>query len=155
MPVRTAVLVLARGAYGMALCIAPGALMGVAGGPPPSRRTRTVARLLGARHLVQAAITAAALAGPTPPGIELAASALRGARPGGAVLLLGAEVDLLHAASMAGLAVLAPRRRRIGLADSLIAAGLAADVLISRPGDAAGQAPGMVSPPTGASTSPE
>jgi hypothetical protein len=135
MPVRTAVLVLARGAYGIALCVAPGALMGLAGGPPPSRRTRAVARLLGARHLVQAAITSVA--------------------PDGAVLLLGAEVDLLHAASMAGLAVLAPRRRRIGLADGLIAAALAADVLISSPGDAAGQAPGMVSPPTGASTSPE
>jgi hypothetical protein len=42
-------------------------------------------------------------------------------------------VDGLHAASMLGLAVLDPRRRRAGLADGLIALAFAGDALARRP----------------------
>ncbi|MGH3671099.1 MAG: hypothetical protein ACRDSH_10755, partial [Pseudonocardiaceae bacterium] len=42
------------------------------------------------------------------------------------VLALGVEVDLAHAASMLGLAMLDPRRRRAGLRDAAVAAALAA-----------------------------
>jgi hypothetical protein len=94
-----------RGAYGIALCAAPGPLMGLLGGPPPGRRARAVARMLGARHLAQASLLG--MGGP-------------------AVASLGAEVDLLHAASMFGLALVVPRRWRAGLADGLIATAFAA-----------------------------
>jgi hypothetical protein len=65
-----------------------------------------VAGVLGTRHLVQALLTAD--------------------RPTSAVLLLGAEADAAHAASMAGLAVMSGRWRRYALGDALIAASLAA-----------------------------
>lgn len=94
-----------RGAYGVALCAAPGPLMGLLGGPPPGRRACAVARVLGARQLTQATLTG--MGGP-------------------AMASLGAEVDLLHAASMFGLALVVPRRWRAGLADGLIATAFAA-----------------------------
>jgi hypothetical protein len=43
------------------------------------------------------------------------------------VLVLGAQVDLLHSASMLGLGVIDGPRRRIGLTDGVIAAAFAAD----------------------------
>ncbi|HEY5456182.1 MAG TPA: hypothetical protein VIJ96_12005 [Acidothermaceae bacterium] len=63
------------------------------------------ARLLGARQLTQAAITALA---PTP-----------------RVIRFGAAVDTLHACTGIGLAVLVPRWRRTALADAAVAAGFA------------------------------
>lgn len=63
------------------------------------------ARLLGARQLTQAIITALA---PTP-----------------RVIRLGAAVDTLHACTGVGLAVLVPRWRRTALADAAVAAGFA------------------------------
>jgi len=79
---------------------------------PASARARGVTRLLGARHLLQAALTS-------------------GPAPGAARLAIGAAVDLTHAASMAALAAADPKLRRATLADALIettfgAAGLAA-----------------------------
>jgi len=65
-----------------------------------------VTRLLGIRHLIQAAVTAAA--------------------PNAVVLTIGAQVDLAHAASMVALAAASPPLRRAGLADGLIAAMFAA-----------------------------
>jgi hypothetical protein len=117
----TAARVLLRGAYGVALCATPGAVLGLAGGPPASRRARTVARILGVRQLAQAAVSGRALA----PDI--------GTEDRAALLTLGALVDVLHAASMLGLAVVDPPRRRAGLADGLIALAFAGDALARRP----------------------
>jgi hypothetical protein len=96
---------LARAGYGTALLIAPGPMIGVVTGQPPSRRARRVARILGVRHLAQAAITAL--------------------NPGPEVVALGVVVDLLHAASMFAFAAVVPDLRRAELADALAATALA------------------------------
>jgi hypothetical protein len=70
-----------------------------------------VARVLGVRHLVQAGLTAAALRGE--PGSPLP-------------LVLGAAVDVLHASTMVGLAVVDRGARRVALADTGIEVSLAA-----------------------------
>ena len=80
---------------------APGAAPGAA---------PAVAGILGTRHLAQALLTAD--------------------RPTSAVLLLGAEADAAHAASMAVLALVSGRWRRYALGDALIATSLAAVGLI-------------------------
>jgi hypothetical protein len=115
--------VLLRGAYGAALCCAPGSVLTLAGGrsAAASPRTRAVARVLGARHLAQALVSAA--------------------RPSPAVLILGAAVDVLHSASMLALAAVDRPRRRLGLTDSVIAGAFAAG------GFAIGGRPLTVSPP--------
>jgi hypothetical protein len=100
-----------RAWYGGALLCAPGLIIRMATGRPAGARARGVTRLLGARHLLQAALTP----GPAP----------------GARLAIGAAVDLTHAASMAALAAADPKLRRAILADALIettlgTAGLAA-----------------------------
>ena len=82
---------LARAGYGAALLCAPGPMIGVVTGQPPSRRARRVARVLGVRHLAQAAITAL--------------------NPGPEVVALGVIVDLLHAASMFAFAAVVPDLR--------------------------------------------
>jgi hypothetical protein len=96
---------LARAGYGTALLCAPGPMIGVVTGQPPSRRARQVARILGVRHLAQAAITAF--------------------NPGPEVVALGVIVDLLHAASMFAFAAAVPDLRRAELADALAATALA------------------------------
>jgi hypothetical protein len=96
---------LARAGYGTALLCAPGPMIGVVTGQPPSRRARQVARILGVRHLAQAAITAL--------------------NPGSEVVALGVVVDLLHAASMYAFAAVVPDVRRAELADALAATALA------------------------------
>ena len=80
-------------------------MIGVVTGQPPSRRARQVARILGVRHLTQAAITAL--------------------NPGPEVVALGVVVDLLHAASMFAFAAVVPDLRRAELADALAATALA------------------------------
>ena len=101
-----------RGAYGLALLGVPGLLIRLAGGPGDVR-SRGAARLLGARQLVQAALTA-----PEPSAMTLA---------------LGVEADLAHALSMLGLAVLDQRRRRPGYTDAVGATAFAAaGVLVIR-----------------------
>jgi hypothetical protein len=64
-----------------------------------------VARVLGIRHLVQAAVTAGA--------------------PGPEMFTVGSMIDLCHAASMLGLATVDKSLRRAELADALVAAALA------------------------------
>ncbi len=91
-----------RACYGAALLIAPGRVITAATGRPASRRACGVARVLGARHLIQAVVTMAASSSAESVG-------------------LGALVDLAHAASMAGLAVADRRVRRLTLPDALIA----------------------------------
>jgi len=77
---------------------------GVAAGPL-SNRGRKVVRVLGARQVAQAVATGRA---PTP-----------------AVLWLGAEVDVAHAATMIGLAAVERRYRRAALVDAAIATAFA------------------------------
>ena len=96
---------LARAGYGAALLCAPGPMIGVVTGRPPSPRARQVARVLGVRHLAQAAITAL--------------------NPGPEVVALGVVVDLLHAASMFAFAAAVPDLRAAELADALAATALA------------------------------
>ena len=118
----TTVLTLVRAGYGAALVCAPGALIKLTGDTAtgqsagadharPSRRACGVARVLGVRHLVQA-------------GLALAA---QWAEPGSPVpLVLGAAVDVLHAGTMVGLAVVDRGARRVALADTGVELALAA-----------------------------
>jgi len=100
----------------------------LATGNRPSRRTCQVARLLGARHLAQATLTAL-----TPlPGAFVA----------------GAGADALHAASMLILAAVDRPARRAALTDTAAEAAFAAAGLA-----AASRGNGPAAPlPTGAST---
>lgn len=77
---------------------------GLSGGPlgPGGRR---VVRVLGVRQLAQAWLT--------------------GRKPTPLVLRLGVEVDLAHAVSMIGLAVVSRRYRPRALGDAAVAAALA------------------------------
>lgn len=98
--------VLVRTAWGVALVAAPGLMARTAAGRGGfSTRTEHVARLLGSRHLLQAAVTAA--------------------RPDTPVLLIGAAADVLHAASGVALGVLDGRWRRPALLDAAVAAAFA------------------------------
>jgi hypothetical protein len=94
-----------RAGYGMALLCAPGPVIRRCTGKPANRRTLTGARVLGARHLAQAALTARA----TP-----------------AVQGVGAIVDALHAASMMLLAAADAELRRAAGIDAAVASGFAA-----------------------------
>ena len=107
----------ARAAYGLALVCWPGRAVRLAQGTPADGRVQVVARVLGGRHLTQAAATAA--------------------RPSPGVLTLGADTDLAHAASMLALAVADRRRCRAALVDAAVAAAFAAAgaVLARLPGD--------------------
>lgn len=99
-------LLLVRTAWGVALLTAPRLLARVAAGHAASSGTgKDFARLLGGRHLVQAAATARH---PTFP-----------------VLLTGAAADALHATTGVALGVLAPRWRRAVLLDAAVAAAFA------------------------------
>ena len=98
--------VAARVVYGAALLLAPDAVIGTVAGAPPGDAVRRLGRVLGARHLAQALLTAD--------------------RPVRRALKLGALVDLLHLASMLGLAVVVPRHRRCALLDAAAAAAWAA-----------------------------
>ncbi len=111
----------------MALLCAPQALIKLTGdtvtGQSPGERARPsgracgVARVLGVRHLVQAGLTA---------------SALRATEPEPALPLgLGAAVDLLHASTMVGLAVLDRGARRVALADTGVEVALATAGLVT------------------------
>lgn len=94
-----------RGGYGAALLLASGRMAQLVSGRPADPRTRVVVRLLGARHLAQAVVT--------------------GVRPGPLPLALGAEVDVVHAASMLGLATVARSQRRSGVVDAAVATAFA------------------------------
>jgi hypothetical protein len=110
---------LLRAGYGAVLLGAPGAVIGICTGQPASSRARATARLLGARHLAQAAVTVAA--------------------PTGRVLAVGAGLDLAHAASMLALAAGRRPLRRAELADAATEAafavlGAAGPAITARPG---------------------
>ena len=106
MPPAARLLQLTRASYGVALVMAPGLVIYLATGRFPSRRARRVAQLLGTRHLVQAAVTAAV---PVPD-----------------VFTLGAAVDAGHAASMLTLAPAGGNAWRAALLDALAEAVFAA-----------------------------
>ena len=91
-----------RAAYGAALLAVPSRILRACGGDPADGAALAVARVLGGRHLVQAA-----LAGNDPGAVR---------RYGGAV------VDLLHAASMFAVARMDAPRRRPALIDGSVAA---------------------------------
>jgi hypothetical protein len=95
-----------RASYGIALLLVPGKAIRLATGRCPSRRTRQVAQLLGARHLLQTALTAV--------------------MPRPRTFALGGEVDTLHATSMLLLAALSRPGRRVALTDALTEAAFAA-----------------------------
>ena len=95
-----------RAAYGAALVLLPGPVIWLATGQRPGRRARRVAVVLGIRHLIQAALTAAA---PEPP-----------------VLATGGQVDAVHAASMLLLAAVSRGGRRAAVTDALTEAAFAA-----------------------------
>jgi hypothetical protein len=90
--------------------------------PPLDRRSRGVIRVLGIRQVGQALVT--------------------GPQPSAAVLLLGAEVDAAHAASMVTLALCSRRWRRAALADAMIA------TLFALAGAAAARSGGRPAPQT-------
>lgn len=100
-----ALLPAARASYGVALVLAPGPVIRLATGRFPGRRARRVARVLGARHLIQAAVSSLA---PLP-----------------GVLAAGAAVDAVHAASMVALAAADRGSRRAALTDALTESFLA------------------------------
>ena len=91
-----------RAGWGLTLLLVPGRLL------PREAPAGVVpaARVLGARHLLQAAASVAAPAGP--------------------VAVLGTVVDTLHTGTCLVLAAAAPRWRRIALLDAVIESGLTA-----------------------------
>jgi hypothetical protein len=100
------VLIVARTLLGTALVIAPGAVLS---GVPHERidgPARAFARVLGARHLIQAAITAR--------------------RHDRTWILAGAAVDAAHAATMAVVAGLRPDWRQVTLTSAATATALSA-----------------------------
>jgi hypothetical protein len=100
---------LARAGYGVALIGVPGLLIGMTG-EKPGPRARAVARVLGARHLIQAGVTAVSQLGD----------------PGGSVVLGGgAAVDVLHATSMVVLGAVDSQVRRAALSDAAVETTLA------------------------------
>ncbi len=96
-----------RAGYGAALLCSPAPLIRACTRRTASPRARTVARVLGGRHLAQAALLTGAGTDP----LWLAGSA---------------AVDIAHALSMAALAAADRRVRAAALADALIAAAFAA-----------------------------
>jgi hypothetical protein len=103
---RIQVITVARAGWAAALLFAPERVLGVGGQPSIPAAAVVVARVLGARQLLQAALTATAPAGP--------------------LLGVGAAVDALHAGTDVGLAAVSPRWRHIALIDAVIAATFAA-----------------------------
>ncbi|GAB2756042.1 hypothetical protein [Sinomonas soli] len=97
-----------RAAYGTVELVAPGAVERLLLGHRPDDRARTVIRVLGARHLVQALVTA---------------------RGGRTLHRLGGAVDVIHAVTMAALAGADPRRRRAAAVNAAIALVFAAGEL--------------------------
>ena len=100
-----------RAAYGTALLLAPERLISLGTHRPVPASARAFARVLGARHLVQAVVSIAA--------------------PTGRVLGGGAVVDALHGSSQVALAAVAPRWRTAALADAALASLLIAAVRVA------------------------
>ncbi|SDK43276.1 hypothetical protein [Arthrobacter sp. ok362] len=94
-----------RAAYGMSELLAPDFVSGRLLGEAPDGRARAVIRVLGARHLLQAVLTA---------------------RAGRTAHRVGGSVDAVHAASMIVLAALDGRHRRSAAANAALALVFAA-----------------------------
>lgn len=94
-----------RAGYGLARLIRPEPLSDQQSDGDYDSGAHAVDRLLGTRHLVQAAVSQAA--------------------PTERVLVLGAGVDLLHAAGMLAVAGVSGGRRRAALAETVAALGFA------------------------------
>jgi hypothetical protein len=93
--------VAARLAYGITLLAAPGTVLKSFGSPNDAGAI-AIARILGARHVLQAVV-----------------------QRRGALSRVGASVDALHAISMAWLASVSDRYRRAAIIDGIIAGGFA------------------------------
>ena len=100
-----------RAAWGTALLAAPGAVLRLFGGTDVGPTPRRVLRVLGARHLAQA-------------GAEWAF--------GGRARQIGMVVDLLHATTSVGFAVVDRRWRRAALSDTAVTSGFVALGLANR-----------------------
>jgi hypothetical protein len=94
-----------RVAYGSVLLLAPHVIAGALPHEQVDGRVVAFARLLGARHLLEAAII--------------------GRRNRPAWILAGSAVDATHAATMIGLAVARPNRRPLALANAIAAGAIA------------------------------
>jgi hypothetical protein len=100
-PRRSRKVELLRAGWGAALVVAPDQVMSNVHGLHVDRKSITVVRILGARHLIQAALS--------------------GLRPSPDVLAMGVWIDAVHALTALGLAVLDKRRARAGLTDAAFA----------------------------------
>lgn len=100
-----------RAGWGAVLVLCPAAVAGAAAGGPVDGRAVTATRILGARHLLEAAIVAH--------------------HPMPAVTAAVASVDAVHAFTMSALAIADPQRRRLAATSALAAAGLAVAVACS------------------------
>ena len=90
-----------RGAWGAALLVAPDRILSIVHGLQVDTQSRVVVRILGARHLTQAALS--------------------GFRPSPEVLAMGVWVDTVHALTALGFALVDRARARAGLTDTAIA----------------------------------
>lgn len=102
---------LIRFAYGATLLAAPGALIKLTCAHPADQRARRVARVLGARHCLQAFVVGSARAR--------------------IVHELAAAVDFLHALSMEGMAVFDHKNRRAEMLDGCVATAFASAQLVA------------------------
>ena len=103
-----------RAGWALVLLTLPEQLLRAGGAGPVPAAAVAVVRVLGARHLLQAAVSA---------GV-----------PSRSVAGLGALADLTHAGSCVALAIGSRRWRRAALADAVIEAGFAAAGWSCRPG---------------------
>ena len=94
-----------RAAWGTALLASPGTVLRLFGGADSGTTPRRVMRVLGVRHIAQAAGEWAG---------------------GGRARQIGMVVDLLHASTSIGFAFLDPRWRRAALCDTAVTASFMA-----------------------------
>lgn len=97
-----------RAAYGATELLAPGTVERLLLGSGLDARGRKGIRVLGARHVLQAAVTA---------------------RGSASVHHVGGSVDVAHALTMLALAAFDPPRRRVALLNAAIALAFAAEEL--------------------------
>jgi hypothetical protein len=90
-----------RGVWGVALLADPDAVLRGTDSEPVDTASKVVARILGARQLLQAALS--------------------GLRPSPEVLAMGVWVDVVHALTAATLALSVRRRARAGYTDAAVA----------------------------------
>jgi hypothetical protein len=95
-----------RAAWAGVLLVLPERLLRASGPVPVPAAAMAVARVLGVRHLAQAALSVAVRGGP--------------------VTGLGAVVDTVHTGTCLALAAVSPRWRRAALLDAAVESGFAA-----------------------------